>query len=89
MLLSTPQASSLHATRASTELSLQTRRRSRIVSHPSVVPQVSKVTVVSVSDGDFDQVVADGTSGVCRVTVRVTCQGTEVSQMSWLAVDQP
>jgi prepilin-type N-terminal cleavage/methylation domain-containing protein len=45
-----------------------------------------EVTVVSVSDQDFDQVVGDGTSGVSRVTVLVTCQGDEVCRMSWLVV---
>jgi hypothetical protein len=44
------------------------------------------VTVVSVSDSDFDLVVGDGTSGVSRITVSVTCQGDEVCRMSWLAV---
>jgi prepilin-type N-terminal cleavage/methylation domain-containing protein len=45
-----------------------------------------EVFVVSVSEQDFDAVVADGTSGVSRVTVRVTCQGDQVFEMSWLVV---
>ena len=45
-----------------------------------------EVFVVSVSEQDFDAVVADGTSGVSRVTVRVTCQGDQVLEMSWLVV---
>jgi hypothetical protein len=45
-----------------------------------------EVTVASVSESDFDDVVQDGTSGVSRVTVTISCQGTEVCTMSWLVV---
>jgi len=48
-----------------------------------------QVTVVSVSEDDLDEVVADGASGVARVTVVVTCGDTEMCRMSWLAVSQP
>lgn len=44
------------------------------------------VSVVSVSEQDFDVVVGDGASGVSRVTVRVTCQGDDVLTMSWLVI---
>ena len=47
-----------------------------------------QVSVVSVSEQDFDAVVGDGLSGVPRVTVVVTCQGTEICRMSWLVVGQ-
>ncbi len=42
------------------------------------------VTVASVSETDFSQVVADGASTVYRVTVLVTWRGGEVSRLSWL-----
>jgi len=48
-----------------------------------------QVTVVSVSEADLNQVVADGASDIARVTVTVTCRDTEMCRMSWLAVGQP
>jgi len=47
---------------------------------------LQQVTVVSVSDTDFNQVVADGTSDVYRVSVSVTFRGGEVCQLSWLRI---
>ena len=47
---------------------------------------LQQVTVVSVSDTDFNQVVADGMSDVYRVSVSVTFRGGEVCQLSWLQV---
>ena len=45
-----------------------------------------EVIVASVSEQDFDEVVADGTSGVSRVTVIISCRGDEICRMSWLVV---
>lgn len=50
---------------------------------------LQEVTVVSVANQDFNQVVADGTSGVYRVTVTVTCDGDQVGVVSWLTTGGP
>jgi prepilin-type N-terminal cleavage/methylation domain-containing protein len=48
-----------------------------------------RVTVVSVSDTDYNQVVADGTSAACRVTVTVTWRDTPMYSVSFIALPSP
>jgi prepilin-type N-terminal cleavage/methylation domain-containing protein len=45
-----------------------------------------RVTVVSVSDANYNQVVANGASTVYRVTVVISRSGADVCEMSWLIV---
>ncbi len=47
-------------------------------------PFVQQITVENVSAGDFEQVVADGTSSFVRVTVTITMNSKQISSADWV-----